>query len=117
MIHIPEGQQQVLILGEVRNPGYYRFNLGDRVLDAVGYAGGLLPQAAAQDVTLTRQEDGQAQIHSLDLEELMQNRFLSNNLPLQAGISSSCLRPGQERAGLRGSAIPWILHHLGRESP
>jgi protein involved in polysaccharide export with SLBB domain len=85
VIHIPEGQQQVLILGEVRNPGYYRFNLGDRVLDAVGYAGGLLPQAAAQDVTLTRQEDGQAQIHSLDLEELMQNRFLSNNLPLQAG--------------------------------
>jgi len=85
VIHIPEGQQQVLVLGQVRSPGYYRFSLGDRVLDAVGYAGGLLPDAAAEDVTLTRQNDGQAEIISLNLEELMENRFLTNNLPLQAG--------------------------------
>lgn len=85
VIHIPEGQQQVLVLGEVRSPGYYRFSFGDRVLDAIGYAGGLLPAAAAQDVTLTRQANGETEIVSLNLEELMENRFLSNNLPLQAG--------------------------------
>jgi len=85
VLHIAEGQQQVLILGEVRSPGYYRFNIGDRVLDAVGYAGGLLPQAASDEATLTRQSDGQTEIVQLDLAELMENRFLSNNLQLQAG--------------------------------
>lgn len=86
VIHVPEGQQQVLILGEVRSPGYYRFSIGDRIIDAVAYAGGLLSTAQQDGVTLTRQTaDGATEIVPVDLAELMENRFLSNNLPLEAG--------------------------------
>ncbi len=41
VLYIPEGRNQVLVLGEVRSPGYFQFRAGgDRLLDAIGMAGG-----------------------------------------------------------------------------
>lgn len=44
------------VMGEVRLPGPYIVRSGMRVLDLLGAAGGLSPQAAAEAATLTRQD-------------------------------------------------------------
>ena len=85
VIYIPEGQKQVLVLGEVRSPGYYQFRHGDKILDAIGYAGGLLESAQEDQVTVTRQTEQGTEITSLDIAQLMENRFLENNRPLKGG--------------------------------
>lgn len=85
VLYITEGQQQVLVLGEVRNPGYHRLSHGDRVLDGVALAGGLLESAASNEVTVTRQTDEETEVFAINVDELMNNRFVSNNMPLKGG--------------------------------
>lgn len=85
VVYIPEGRRQVLILGEVRNPGYVQFRQGDRLLDAIGLAGGLTQNALEQEVSLSRQTEQGIEISVIDFSELMINRYLANNELLQAG--------------------------------
>ncbi len=85
VIYVPEGRRQVLVLGEVRNPGYYQFRLGDRLLDAIGLAGGLTNEALKEQVSLSRQSSEGTDITMIDFLELMNNRYLVDNLPLQGG--------------------------------
>ena len=85
VLYVQQGANQVLVLGQVKNPGYYHLNYGDRVVDAIARAGGLLDNAAASEVTVTRQVGDLPEINYLNIEELMQNRFLPNNLVLQGG--------------------------------
>lgn len=85
VVYITEGRHQVLVLGEVANPGYYRLDFGDRVLDGIAKAGGLLETAAADLVSVTRQTDAQSEIFAVNLDELMKNRFLESNFLLEGG--------------------------------
>lgn len=85
ILYIGEGQRQVLVLGEVRNPGYFQFREGDRLLDAIGLAGGLTNEALAEQVSLSRQNAVAIEITMVDFQELMSNRYLSENIPLQGG--------------------------------
>ena len=85
VLYVPEGSRQVLILGEVRSPGYYQFRRGDRILDAIGLAGGLTANALEEQVSLTRQNPEGNEITVVDFTELMSNRYLSENIPLQGG--------------------------------
>lgn len=85
MIYVIEGRHQVLVLGEVRNPGYHRLEFGDRVLDGIAKAGGLLETAAADLVSVTRQTEDTAEVFSVNLELLEQNRFLDSNFLLEGG--------------------------------
>lgn len=85
VIYVIEGRHQVLVLGEVRNPGYHRLEFGDRVLDGIAKAGGLLETAAADLVSVTRQTEDTAEVFSVNLELLEQNRFLDSNFLLEGG--------------------------------
>ena len=85
ILYVPEGRRQVLVLGEVRNPGYYQFRHGDRLLDAIGLAGGLTPNALSEQVSLSRRLTEGTEITMIDFTELMNNRYLQDNLPLQGG--------------------------------
>lgn len=85
VIYIPEGRKQVLILGEVRNPGYFQFRQGDRVLDAIGMAGGLTNTADEGQVSLSRRTDESTEITMIDFGELNRNRYLQENSLLQGG--------------------------------
>ncbi len=85
VVYVSEGQQQVLVLGEVRQPGYHRLSFGDRVLDGIGLAGGLTDSAAGAEVTVTRQTDDGTDIMEINVDELMNNQFLQQNFALQGG--------------------------------
>ncbi|MCK9526157.1 MAG: SLBB domain-containing protein, partial [Limnochordia bacterium] len=85
VLYVAEGRRQVLVLGEVRSPGYYQFRSGDRLLDAIGLAGGLTAVALEEQVSLSRQSSDTTDITMVDFRELMSNRYLSENLPLQGG--------------------------------
>lgn len=82
---IPDGSRQVLVLGEVARPGSYQFRRGDRLLDAIALAGGLTEEAWEEQVSLSRQSGDGTEVFTVNFQELMQNRFLADNLPLQSG--------------------------------
>ncbi|MGB4250801.1 MAG: SLBB domain-containing protein [Limnochordia bacterium] len=85
VLYVAEGSRQVLVLGEVARPGAYEFRRGDRLLDALALAGGLTPEAWEEQVSLTRQTAQGTQVFTVDFSELMTNRFLADNLPLESG--------------------------------
>ncbi|NLJ79409.1 MAG: hypothetical protein GX335_00065 [Firmicutes bacterium] len=85
ILYVPEGLRQVLILGEVRSPGYYQFRFGDRVLEAVGLAGGFLESAALEQVSLRRQNESEVELRTIDFEQLLENRYSADNVYLQDG--------------------------------
>lgn len=85
VIYVTEGKKQILVLGEVKNPGYYPLEFGDRVLDGIAKAGDLLETAAADQVTITRQTETDTSVITVDVQALMQNRFLETNFVLQGG--------------------------------
>ncbi len=85
VLYIPEGRNQVLVLGEVRSPGYFQFRAGDRLLDAIGMAGGMTENALLEKVSLSRRTDGETEISLLDFGRFMENRYLADNAPLQGG--------------------------------
>lgn len=85
VLYVAEGSRQVLVLGEVARPGAYEFRRGDRLLDALALAGGLTPEAWEEQVSLTRQTSQGTQVFTVDFSELMTNRFLADNLPLESG--------------------------------
>jgi polysaccharide export outer membrane protein len=85
VLYIPEGRKQVLVLGEVRNPGYFQIRSGDRFLDAIGMAGGLTPQADEGQISLSRRTNADTEISMIDFGELTKNRFLQDNVLLQSG--------------------------------
>ena len=85
VIFVPEGERRVLILGEVRSPGYHQFRPGDRVLDVIGLAGGLTTNALQEQVSLSRPTPEGTDIFMIDFSGLMDNRYLADNLHVQGG--------------------------------
>ncbi len=85
VIYIPEGDRRILVLGEVVSPGYHQFRPGDRLLDVIGSAGGLTVNARQDEVSVSRQSPEGTEIIMVDFSELMTNRYLSQNIPLQGG--------------------------------
>ena len=85
ILYVPEGNRRVLILGEVRSPGFYQLRAGDRVLDAIGLAGGLTANALEDQVSVSRQSPDGLDITVVDFSDLMDNRYLAENLLLQGG--------------------------------
>src|SRR5690606_38572038 len=85
VFYVAEDQRQVLVLGEVARPGVYQFRRGDRFLDAIAMAGGMTDQAWEEQVSLSRQTPDGMEVTTLNFLEVMENRFLGDNLPLQGG--------------------------------
>ena len=85
ILYVSEGRRQVLVLGEVQSPGYYQFGHGDRFLDAIAMSGGLTDEALEEQVSLSRQSSDGTEITMIDFRDLMNNRYLADNVPLQGG--------------------------------
>lgn len=85
VIYVTEGRHQILVLGEVRSPGYHQLQFGDRVLDGIAKAGGLRETAAGDQVSVTRQTDDRTEVFTVNLELLERNRFLDSNFLLEGG--------------------------------
>jgi protein involved in polysaccharide export with SLBB domain len=75
-------RQEVLVTGEAVRPGPVKLRPGDAVLDALGAAGGLGPNADVARITLVRR--GQIQPLSLNVEQLLKGD-LSQNMMLSDG--------------------------------
>ena len=70
VVVISEARREVVVLGQVRNPGTYTYRESDTVLDALAMAGGVLPNADTTDVKLTRSVRGQREAKSLDVQAM-----------------------------------------------
>ncbi|MBE3583529.1 MAG: SLBB domain-containing protein [Limnochordaceae bacterium] len=82
LIYVPEGRQEVVVLGQVQNPGVVPWRAGMRVLDLLAAAGGLTDQAAGERATLALAKDGKT--ITIDLTQLPQAASELNR-PLQPG--------------------------------
>ena len=69
----------VQVLGEVRNPGQYTLRASNRLMDAVGLAGGPTRDANLSNITLTRIVSDETTILSLDLEQYIKEGLLNFN--------------------------------------
>jgi protein involved in polysaccharide export with SLBB domain len=74
------------IQGEVVIPGRLPVTGGDRVLDAISYAGGMGPRADRSGVKLYRtKQDGTTEVLPIDIDQLLLGDDLSTNYQLKAG--------------------------------
>jgi polysaccharide export outer membrane protein len=79
---VSAARQQAAVYGQVRQPGAIELKEGDRLLDVIGRAGGLLANADKEKATLMRQ--GQPQPMTLDLDAIYKGD-LGKNLELKDG--------------------------------
>ncbi|MGF1478333.1 MAG: SLBB domain-containing protein [Cyanophyceae cyanobacterium] len=80
----------IAISGEVRNPGAYTVSLGDdrkfpSVVDIVQQAGGITTAADVRQVQIQRSAQGQNQLMTVDLWQLLQQGNLKDNIALRDG--------------------------------
>ena len=75
------------VLGEVIDPGKFPWTGGDKILDAVVYAGGLNPEADGRHVLVVHDKPrpGQAQTEVVDVEGLLKGDENAVNVPLRHG--------------------------------
>jgi polysaccharide export outer membrane protein len=63
--------RNVYVLGEVANPGRYKFDTGERVLHALASAGGMTESARENSIILMRREpDGRDHAYRLDFSQI-----------------------------------------------
>lgn len=84
VIYIPR-VRNVLVLGQVRSPGAYMLPPGSRLLDAIGLAGGVLPGASLEQITITRQEGNQDLVLQVDFHALTHQLAMDTNYPVFEG--------------------------------
>ncbi|HHV55095.1 MAG TPA: hypothetical protein GXX55_06585, partial [Firmicutes bacterium] len=86
VVYLPEALRQVLVLGEVRNPGLYTIQPGMRVMDAIGLAGGPTERAALEAVGIYRGGDPrQSTTYSLGKDRLVFQGDARENPLIQPG--------------------------------
>ena len=78
-------QRSVYVVGQVRNPGRFEFQYGDRVIHALGRAGGMQDRAREGGIVLVRREaDGRDHAYRLDFSNV--HRFIApGDVHLQPG--------------------------------
>lgn len=72
MVNIKDpAQRSVYVVGQVRNPGRFEFEYGDRVFHALGRAGGMQDRAREAGIVLVRREaDGRDHAYHLDFSKV-----------------------------------------------
>ena len=92
------------ILGSVRNPGVYPLSKAGTVVEALGAAGGHLPEANLKKVALTRNNGASVVSYKLNLQALLYEGETSANFDLQAGdtvtVPTKTFGPGTVARGL-----------------
>lgn len=84
-INSDEYLSRVRITGAVRQPVSISYSQGMTVLDLVLEAGGLTDFAAAHRTRLYRRVEGETQVRSVNLEEILVEGDLDSNVPLRPG--------------------------------
>jgi polysaccharide export outer membrane protein len=87
LVVVPETMHRVTVLGGVTRSGNYVFKSGDRIIDAVGQAGGWIDGKAAPNrtVLVRRLEDGQLAAGQVDLLAASKHGVEKGNPELQDG--------------------------------
>ena len=70
-VYIPENLDSFQVIGEVKNPGSFRFKEGTTVLKAIALAGGLTEKAAADDAVIKRVQYGRTQEMRANMDTLL----------------------------------------------
>lgn len=86
MVNIKDpAQRSVYVVGQVRNPGRFDFEYGDRVIHALGHAGGMQDRARESGIVLVRREpDGRDHAYRLDFSSV--HHFIApGDIHLQPG--------------------------------
>jgi protein involved in polysaccharide export with SLBB domain len=115
VIVVPGGGD-VMVVGWVQHPGYFRVGSGLTVMGAIGAAGGPMYAANTSDVALIRSEGNSKVTVSVDLEKIAQGK--EADLPVKANdvidVPYSGVRIGPyifytilSRMGVMGPAIPF----------
>ncbi|MEN2984819.1 MAG: SLBB domain-containing protein, partial [Dictyoglomaceae bacterium] len=84
VIYVPPITMTVKILGQVRFPGVYEINPGDRIRDAILRAGGITEKAGRENGQLERVINGKKVIYNFNIAEAIQGKE-KDNLVLQDG--------------------------------
>lgn len=74
---------KVYVTGEVNRPGVYEFIRGNRIMEAVSYAGGYTEMAFLEEATITHKDSKESL--PIDLWKLFHDGDLTNNIELQDG--------------------------------
>jgi len=77
--------QNVIILGEVRNPGLYSADASYTALDVIAMAGGFTLNAKGQNVLLIRGGSKKPELLALDLKKVFTEQDMTQNVSLQKG--------------------------------
>lgn len=77
--------QKIIVLGEVKNPGFFQAGTPMTVLEAVSRAGGFTLDGKQESVLLIRGGMKDPQLVRLDMRKALQEGDLTQNLTLQRG--------------------------------
>ena len=83
-IVVPEARNQVLVLGQVARPGYYRLREGDTLMDIIAKAGGGIRESRMSETCVVREEEGKQVAMQVDVQSLLAGGNLASNILLQA---------------------------------
>ena len=77
--------QKIIVLGEVRSPGYFPVEISMTVLEAIARAGGASADAEQESVLLIRGGLESPELRLLNIERVLKRGDLSDNIMLQGG--------------------------------
>ena len=79
------GGKNVYVLGEVVNPGLYRFTFNSRLIELVSMAGGYTEDAVITNTKVVRGGIDNPEIISVNLAKLISKGDVRQNIPIQEG--------------------------------
>lgn len=77
--------QKVIVLGEVKTPGYFQADGSVTALEAISRSGGFTADGQAKTVMLIRSGEKKPALYSLDLQKALEDGDLRQNVLLQRG--------------------------------
>ena len=89
IVAIPELHARIYVYGEVRQSGFYTYHPGDRMLDAIGGVGGVLPTADLDKVNLIHisADKSKAEFETVDLGKYLKVGAMAMNKEVHPGDS------------------------------
>lgn len=81
ILYTPKDNKRVIVLGEVKNPGYYSYTEPLTVLDAISKSGGLSSNANEKNIVVVRR----GVMKKINLKDIMKKGNFEQNIILQNG--------------------------------
>lgn len=75
---VPSIQDSVYLLGEIRSPGAYQYNVGNRIKDYIALAGGPTKNAKLRHVRVIRERNGHVSAVTIDLKKILYGTVVEN---------------------------------------